>query len=441
MTACSSIRTNTEFYEPILEELKEGEFKKAAEELDNAVLEEEYDYKDRLLMYLDEGIINYYAGNYEESNSDFERAELAIEELYTKSISKAGLSILLNDNALEYRGEVYEDLYINIFKALNFINLNRFEEAYVEVNRINNKLKELNIYYEQLTGELNESEDSKFDIDPSDLDYYNNVLANYIAHLIFRAEGEFDNSRISLEKLNRAWDTYSDVYNYEKPSAVKNTTSARGVFLNVIAFAGPAPIKVPVGARITTFNDFILVSDPSNYYNQPIIIPGIEFGYNFKFEFPEIFEEGTEVYSIELWVDGENKGELELLENMCNVAVKTFESNKSLIYFKTIMRALAKGIGSAALGDEMKEGIEEKFLADLAVFITNAVVDMTENADLRSWRTMPGYSFVKEIELEPGSYNVAIKFLDEKGMLLSSREYRNFKVTRGLNLVDAFHLN
>ena len=171
------------------------------------------------------------------------------------------------------------------------------------------------------------------------------------------------------------------------------------------------------------------------------MIPGIEFGYNFKFEFPEIFEEGTEVHSIELWIDGENKGELELLENMCNVAHKTFESNKSLIYFKTIMRALAKGIGSAALGDEMKKGIEEKFLAELAVFFTNAVVDMTENADLRSWRTMPGYSFVKEVELEPGSYNVKIKFLDERGMLLSSREYRNLKVTEGLNLVDAFHLN
>jgi len=441
LISCSSIRTNYEFYEPILTEIRDGNYNAAAESINHAELENEYSDKDRVLLHLDKGIIYHYQGNYAESNKEFESAESSIEELYTKSISKGVFSILLNDNALAYDGEVYEDLYINVFKAINYVHLNNFDDAYVEIKRITDKLKELDVKLSEEVDKLNNSDDNKFHVDKINLDYYNNVLANYLSFIIFRAEGEYDNSRISFEKLNEAWSTYPDVYNFNKPKAVLDSNINSSIYLDVLGFTGQAPYKVPVGARITTFNDYVVISDPTNFYADPIPIPGIKYGWNFKFEFPQILTLNSEINKIEVYANGKFLGDLELLENMNNVAVKTFESHKSLIYFKTITRAIIKGIGSSALGRTIKKETKDDVLGDVLAGILNAAVDVTEKADLRSWRTMPGYCFVGEFEIDEGTYDIEIKFLDHYNQVLTTTTYANYQIIRGLNLVEGYHIN
>ncbi|MCB9209179.1 MAG: hypothetical protein H6612_00620 [Ignavibacteriales bacterium] len=440
-SGCASIRTNYEFYFPILTEIQNGNFNSAAEKINEAELNDEYGDKDRVLLHLDKGIIFHYQGNYQESNKEFELAESAIEELYTKSISKGVFSFLLNDNALAYDGEVYEDLYINIFKSLNYLHLNNFDGAYVEVRRITNKLSVLDVKLEEQVAQLNSSDDSKFKVDPVLLNYYNNVLSNYLSYLIFRAEGEYDNSRISYEQLNEAWETYPDVYNFDKPKAVTDSNNNNAIYLNVLSFTGKSPIKEPVGARITTFNDFVTISDPTNFYADAIPIPGIKYGWNFKFEFPQIISSNSEVTSIEVFVDSSKVGELQLLENMNNVAEKTFESQKSIIYFKTITRALIKGIGASALGRTIKKETDDGILGDILVGIANAAVDATEGADLRSWRTMPGFCYVGEFKITEGTYDIEIRFLNQFNQPILSTYYDDYIIKSGLNLLEAYHFN
>ena len=112
-----------------------------------------------------------------------------------------------------------------------------------------------------------------------------------------------------------------------------------------------------------------------------------------------------------------------------------------MTFFKTVTRAILKGIGSAALGESIKKETKDDFLGDILAGIANIAVDATENADLRSWRTMPGYCYVGEFNLEPGKYDIEIKFFDEFNNLIFSTLYSDYRVTRGLNLVEAFHLN
>ena len=81
---------------------------------------------------------------------------------------------------------------------------------------------------------------------------------------------------------------------------------------------------------------------PTNYYANAIFFPGIKYGYNFKFEFPQLIESNTVVNNIVVKADGKKVGSLELLEDINNVAVKTFQTNKSIIFFKTIARAVTK---------------------------------------------------------------------------------------------------
>ena len=439
--SCSSIMTNQEFYAPVIMDLKQGNYSSASKYITNAEFQDYYADKDRLLLYLDKGITLHYSGDYHNSNEAFHKAEYLMDSLYTKSISKGITSFLLNDNSLDYSGEVYEDLYINIFKVLNYIHLSEYDEAYVEVQRISDKLKEQNVYYKESIAELNKSEDAKVQIESSDLDFYNDALANYLSHLIYRAEGESDNSRISLEQASKAWGIYPSVYNYEMPEALSNTTTSSESLLNIIAFTGNAPYKHSVGARITTFDDWFSISDPTEYYVQPIPFPGMEGGWNFKFEFPEIYEEGTNVYNIEVYIDGEYKGNLELLENIANVATKTFEVHKKLIFFKTAVRAVTKGIASGIGGKAIKKEVKDETLGNILAFALNLAVDATEHADLRSWQTIPGYSFTGEIPISPGNHDIEIRFLGPNKELLKQQSFKKYNAAKKLNIVEAYYLD
>ncbi len=437
---CSSIVTKTEFYKPIMLDLKNGDYLEGLKKLEVSELEGDYSDKDRVLLYLDKGIIFHYAEQYSKSNAAFEKAEFLIDSLYTKNISRGAASVLLNDNALAYSGEVYENLYINIFKALNYIHLNKFEDSYVEVHRITNKLKELNTYFKEDVAQLNKSEDSKIKFDAKDIEFYDDVFAEYISYLIYRASGDEDDSRISMQKANEAWVNHSDVYNYNPPN-VLDSTIVSGTFLNIFAFAGTAPEKIPIGARITTFDNFITISDPSLYYVEPIPFSGIKSGWNFKFEFPSMKEAGTFSNNIEVYIDSTFAGNLQLLENTANVAFKTFESHKNATFFKTAMRAIAKGIGAGKLGESIKDNMDNKGLGDILAFVLNAAVDATEHADLRTWRTIPGYVFVGEFPIAPGNHNIEIRFLDSEGNLLASKTITNYLINNKLNIIESFYLN
>ncbi len=440
-TGCSSIMTNTRFYEPVYDMMSKGKFNDASKFIADAAESGDYSEKDRVLEYLDKGIVLHYSGSYKESNIELQKAEDAISELFTKSVSRGAQSFLLNDNSLAYDGEVYDNLYINVFKALNYVHLGMFDEAYVEIKRVNVKLRELDAKYDMMVSELDKSEKADIDLAKKSIDYYNNAMANYLSHLVFRADNEEDNSRISLEKVNEAWKQYPDVYNFPEPKAVTNTSNKKGSFLNILAFTGNAPQKKAIGARITTGDNFIVISDPTNMRAEPIPFPAVSSGWNFKFSFPSIEEPGSNVGYIDVYVNGKRAASMELLENISNVATRTFDTKKNIVYFKTAIRAVVKGIAAGKLGKNLEKQAGGGFLGGLAQLATNVAFDLTENADLRSWRTLPGYSFVTELDLEPGTYNIELHFLNHNEKLLYKKEYKNFNVKRGLNLIEAYYLN
>ena len=65
---CASVRTNVNFYNPILNDLKLENYSAAVKKIDNAKVTEKYTKKDRVLFYLDKGVTHYYNGDYQESN-------------------------------------------------------------------------------------------------------------------------------------------------------------------------------------------------------------------------------------------------------------------------------------------------------------------------------------------------------------------------------------
>jgi len=442
MISCAPSMKYVKQFNKISTDLQTENYAAAVKKIDKARKKKYYQQKDRVLFYLDKGIVLYYQGLYKESNLFLEKAERSMEELFTKSISNIAKSYLLNDTQLDYHGEVYENLYVNIFKALNYINLDKPDDALVEVKRINMKLRELEDKYGSMAKKMNKNKKAP-KVETSSAKFYNDAFAQYLGYIIYRMQDEEDESLISYNKIKEAWETQPNIYYFKMPAALKKFKSKRRGYLNVFAFTGSAPRKVPVGGKITTYKNYIGISDLS----QPITLPNIPFpgmkkGYHFKFEFPVIKRGGSRIGRIEVHADGGKLGELQLLEDMGKVASETFEARKNMIYIKTLFRTVTKGLVAAEAKKKLRKeaGANALFgaLIDAAV---DAGVDATEKADLRCWRTMPENCYVGEFKLQPGIHDVQVKFFSPDGILVKEKNFSNFKIKKTLNVLDVFSLN
>ncbi|RPH89296.1 MAG: hypothetical protein EHM72_20575, partial [Calditrichaeota bacterium] len=281
--SCAGTFTDSEYFSRLDAFISAGDYAQALVNIEEAKEKQKFAYKDRLLYYLDKGVLLSYQGDYEQSNQCLNDAETAMEELFTKSISSAAASFLLNDNILPYYGETYENIYVNIFKALNYLNLNKLDDAYVEVRRVNVKLVELEDKNKRLVESLNSAQDASIPFKMQAGNFYDDALAHYLSYLIFRAQGEPDNCRISLQKLQKAWDANGEIYNFSMPSVLKKELQAfeagrggdpqamKNGRLALIAFVGNAPRKKAIGGLITTYDNAIGISE----LDVPIALPNI----------------------------------------------------------------------------------------------------------------------------------------------------------------------
>jgi hypothetical protein len=95
---------------------------------DALVRVEEIDLGTSELLYLyEKGLILHYGDDYAASNEAFERAEMLLEELYTKSVTRELAALALTDNVTKYRGASYEAVLVNYYKILNYVYLGDVE--------------------------------------------------------------------------------------------------------------------------------------------------------------------------------------------------------------------------------------------------------------------------------------------------------------------------
>jgi len=94
--------------------------------------EKEYGDTSRVLYGMDRGMTLQLAGDYQQSNIVLEQAEEELDRLYTRKIRTEALAFMANDTALPYEGDPYEQVLINVLKALNYSVLGQWQEALVE---------------------------------------------------------------------------------------------------------------------------------------------------------------------------------------------------------------------------------------------------------------------------------------------------------------------
>jgi hypothetical protein len=434
---CSSV----EHYQKIDNALDGDDFGDAIE-IAQAEKGNAYQEKDFCLYHLDVGMLEHFGNRAQDSSASLSEAERLIEEAYTKSVSLEVSSYLVNDTVKEYAGEDYEDIYLNVFKAIDYAKLGQNEDAMVEIRRVGNKLKELSRKYDQALsqaqadadeqsesedeeaddsyeGSSEDSEDSGVTIEASSVKFSDSALARYLSMIFYRAAGNLDDAQIDLRYLRDAMRTQPSLYRFSEPSTLSAETRVpKGkARLNVIGFAGLSPIKEQREIRVP-----------------------IRRGNYVKIALPEMVARISQVSRAEIVMDNGSVIALDPLEDLSAVAMETFKTHQAVIYFKSIARAIAKTATSEVLEDQSgraKDGETAQLLFVLSQ-VSKVYNEASEQADLRSARYFPGTARVAGITLDPGVYSFTVRFLDQNGAVVDLKRFINVKVDKNqVNLVEA----
>ena len=375
---------------------------------------------DAVLYNLDSGMLAHFAGDYGASNERLSEAEKLMEYYYAKSVVQTVGSFILNDSLVDYAGEDYEDIYTNLFMALNYIQLHKIDDAFVEIRRFDNKLKLLSAKYER---QLKEdglsaySPYSSYSESNKQSEFHNSALARYVSLLLYRSEGRSDSALIDKKYAESAFRMQRPLYPFPIPQALDEEFripegKAR---VNVLCFTGLSPAKREEVLRI-----------PNPYG-----------GAWFKIALPVMEMRPSKIAYAEIEAVGKSGkktyGKLELLESIENIAEDTFRRKQALIYAKTFARALSKSITSsavsAAVGAQDEGDGNMESLAAFIEVLSGIFMEVSERADTRSSRCFPANVWAGGLNVEPGVYTVNVSCYDKNGRLVYSDTKKDMGVT------------
>jgi tetratricopeptide (TPR) repeat protein len=96
-----------------------------------------------LLYCYEKALVLRAQGEYAASNETFERAEVLLEDLYTRSVTREVASLTVSETITQYRGDAFEAIRVNYYKILNYLALDDVDGAVVECRRLSRKLQML----------------------------------------------------------------------------------------------------------------------------------------------------------------------------------------------------------------------------------------------------------------------------------------------------------
>jgi hypothetical protein len=399
-------------------ELLRGDYQNAYTSLESS--RKAYREKDYILYCLDLGMLAHYAEKYAESSRLLQDGERAIENAYSRSITQTVGTFLVNDMTMEYSGEDYEDVYLNVFNALNYYHEGSLEDALVEIRRFNNKLQYISGKYGQMItnlqrAALEESADIPFDPAMVTVNFTNSALARYLGMLFYRGAGRWDDARIDRDQVKIAFANHPGLYQFDLPSTLEEELDypRDKIRFNIVAFTGLSPIKTAEELRIPITT--------SNWV---------------KISLPAISARPSAVRSISVVFDTGERLELEPIEDISVVAQETFKQKAGVIYLRSSIRAITKATAAAVLSDSDRSDV-----SILLGLLTQVYAEVSEQADLRISRYFPGMALVGGITLDPGTYSYTVNFYDHAGSVIQSKRFVDVEMrNQGLNLTEVLCL-
>ncbi len=370
----------------------------------------------RVLHYMNKGMVNFMMGEYNISNSYLEKADLYNED-YKKGFGTEALSLISNPMVKPYKPEDFEAVMVHYYKSLNYLMLKNYEEALVECKRVNIQLQNLNDKYKKNKNK-----------------YTNDAFAHNLMGMIYDASGDKNNAFIAYRN---AFDTYEkdykELFNISAPEQLKKdllrvaheigfmqeynfyadkfgmeykpNPSASGslVFLWMNGF-GPVKSEWSInftntgysGGWVTFANDDYGLNFPIYVGNRKRNEQGAFKNLSFlRVSFPK-YVERKPIFTHASLRTTNQQYPLELSENINAIAFQSLKDRMA--------RELANGIARLATKKAL-ESLANRENENLGT-ILSIVNAITEKADTRNWQSLPYAIHYTRIPLNEGNHQV-----------------------------------
>lgn len=394
--------------------------------------EKEYGERSRVLYGMDRGMTLQLVGDYQQSNAVLELAEEELDRLYTRKIRTQGLAFMTNDTALPYEGDPYEQVLINVLKALNYAVLGQWQDSLVEARRIDHRLNVLS----DRTQEKHAYRDDGF--------------ARYLSGILYESTGDVNNAFIAYRKAYEIFDATRVWSHTSVPSQLREdllrTSEAmhftqelaeyRRLFPDtewetnqslqqlaqvvVISYNGRAPRKedqfldLPISLNalpLVLLNGIVRQNRGSNRAMDTVLY-GLN-GRIVRVALPRLIPQKTQVSvdMVSLIPDNGTRVTVntELVHNVTALAEKALSERMAGITAKALARAATKFAFAegATRGAQQAAGRDAGPWVGLLVgLLTKGLAVASEEADTRSWQTLPDEIHLARVWVPPGRYQV-----------------------------------
>lgn len=398
--------------------------------------EDQYGSKSQVLYDMDLGMTLHLAGDYEASNTHLERAETRIEDLYTRRISTEVAAFLVNDTVLPFEGAPFEQVWVNVVKALNYALLGKWDEALVEARRIDHRLNVL----------ADQREADEFRDDP---------FARYLSGILYESSRDLNNAFIAYRNAYEAYRAAQSWLGTPVPASLKvdllRTTEAlalkqehdvyRREFPDVtwqpwsevkdlaqvivISYNGRAPrtedqfLDLPVDMDALKLVLLTKGATGGVDTGERRVVESVLYGLSgrvVRVALPKLVPQKTAVDYSQVSLSGPAgpiQTRTQLADNLTATAEKALKDRFTALAVKAVARAaskfaLAEGAahGAREMGGRNDEGALAAFLVG---FLFKSLAVATEEADKRSWRTLPDEIHIARLWLPPGDYTLRVR--------------------------------
>jgi len=413
------------FYAKINAESAGGRYESALKDIETN-RKEYYPSKDTLLYFLDSGMLSHLAGKYKESNAAFEKAKMLAEQLYTKSLTAEGASLLINDSQKAYDGEDYEIAMIYLIKALNYAAMGEENSAMVEIRQLDHFFKTISV---------NGGSAGDEEIRPGAL---------YFSAIVRESAGDSNGALIDYKNAIAAFEKkgakpprglitgcYAAAVNMgfqddaqrikEKYSLEQNEISpASREEIIVVHINGPAPVKTGRKIEVSfgegwAHAESIKTSgdDQKKFAAANSAARGFASKKTFSVSFPEYTQPPYSCAYLNVEIEGK-KFKTEKTSDITSAAVKSLKDRINRIRAKSIARAWIKHV-LAREAEKSAEKSRGKTMGMLVGGGLRALSAATEQADIRSWRTLGSEIAICRIPAEEGTHNLRLNMKTKFG--------------------------
>jgi uncharacterized protein len=365
----------------------------------------EYGGETSVLYLLDAAAVMHDAGYLRESDLVLDRAERRLDELYTRSISRAAGTFLVSDNTEEWRGEPHDRALLHVLRALNHAYLGQRDEAAVEARKVSLFLAELHDRYGVT------------------LTHREDAFAHYLSALLFEDAGHPDDARISLAAARATYRAYQRAYGTPPPVLEPPTGFPGEGELVFLHYAGPAPrrqtrtLQVAWGeamgiVRVSSERERdLVVRNASVAAAHPNVI---------TVALPEPVQDPFRIQGSVVEAGGQ-RATTQLVEDVSAISRKALEERLPGIQARAVTRALLKLLLAQILEQEVRRQAG-KDAGDAAGATGRAIAAAAELADTRCWSTLPAQIRMARLRLPPGRHRVQVTYLDGLGVPLAAEQ-------------------